>query len=169
MLLGSGLGQALSRDGVGTPASCVCDLCVQACETVPGWMLPDEAARAMDAGLTGRLMLNWENILPNDRRLYFLMPAVIGHEGAADEGDPVDGRCTFFVRSRRAKGRCSIHDSGFKPVGCRTALLCGVGYGEDPYKVLAAWNTDEGRAVVARWKQLLGHDQHQPLGDPPCP
>ena len=38
---------------------CTCHECVALCEANPGWMTPDEAMRAMDAGLASKLMLDF--------------------------------------------------------------------------------------------------------------
>lgn len=92
--------------------ACSCKECARECAKVPGWLAPDEAIRAIEAGFAGRLMMVQEN------DVLALSPARCGCEGQlANHGC---GRCTFLT----GDGRCEIHDSGFKPIECRTAFGC---------------------------------------------
>lgn len=155
--------KALRAGGVGTLESCTCEKCVAACTRVPGWMTPDEAQAALDEGHAGRLMRDWfepDRELGNKKRIYVLCPASLGREGS-DAPDSLHmlflgyfGRCTFL-----RENRCELHDTGFKPVMCRTALLCQPDKQSpegDKMPVAKLWNTRHGRAVVKRWKQLVG-------------
>ena len=141
---------------------CTCTRCIECCKHNPGWMTPEEAAAAIDAGHSGRLMLDWLepcDELKNKKRIYILAPASIGHEGSnAPEMPSFDltwskGRCTFLKNNR-----CEIHNSGFKPLQCRESLACNpsrsIGYLNN-YAIAPLWKTGEAKSIVKRWKSLL--------------
>jgi hypothetical protein len=153
-------------------ASCTCDECVALCVRSPGWMTPAEAGRAIDAGLARSLMRDWlepSKTLGNRLRIFVLAPAVIGHAGRdAPEMRLIDllealcgggswskGRCGFLS----AEGRCGIHDSGFKPVQCRSIVGCvpmsDAESGPGNYDIARMWNTAAGRAVLRRWYEAV--------------
>ena len=64
------------------------------------------------------------------------------------------GRCTLLNND----DRCSIHDSGFKPIQCRLTLVCGKD--DDPpsdNKTIAAlWKTPEAQEIVSTWLEAHG-------------
>jgi Fe-S-cluster containining protein len=152
--------------------SCTCPECVSLCEDNPGWMTPAEARRAIEAGLGGRLMVDWLepcSEVGNERRLYLLCPAAEGCEGGACRefstfelltvamvgGGACKGRCTFLK-----DGLCEIHSSGFKPVQCRKSFECrGNPEYPDNYAVARLWDTEEGRAVMAMWPGELRKEE----------
>jgi Fe-S-cluster containining protein len=149
---------------------CSCSSCVQACRDNPGWPTPEQAARFIDDGLAMRLMLDWlepssGHDVDNDERIYILAPASIGHEGEyAPEMEGgifalfigwTKGRCTFLTK----ESKCEVHDR--KPIQCRAALACVHDHAEarkatSNYAVARLWFTDEGRALVARWREIVG-------------
>ena len=47
--------------GTGTLAKieCACGQCAAQCRVAPGWYAPDEARRAINAGLAGLMMLDY--------------------------------------------------------------------------------------------------------------
>lgn len=129
-------------------ASCTCASCVNACQTNPGWFAPNDAKRALDAGLANRIMLDWWSDSPED--IFILAPAARGCEGSMAPDMPMSiffigswckGRCTFLNK----KNRCDIHDSGHKPHQCRTFA--------SNETMRDMWNTKKGRALVARWRK----------------
>lgn len=139
----------------GATAPCTCSDCVRACQENPGWFAPDEAERAIAAGLANRLMLDWWVDFPEN--VYLLAPASQGCEGKyAPELDvfaPLfpgwnKGKCTFLKRRR-----CAIHNSGFKPHQCRTYA------GNEEVKAL--WDNDPARALIEHWKKLVGLEAEQ--------
>lgn len=158
---------------MGDKTSCTCPKCVRACRHTPGWMTPEEAARAIDAGLGERLMVDWWVRWPGehareDGKLLLLCPASRGSEGDfhrdwyGDDWDPMaffsppkgKGACTFLTKEER----CSIHDSGHKPIECREVMVCG---NEEDYdglheNVAGLWATEEAQALVARWVEERG-------------
>jgi Fe-S-cluster containining protein len=147
-------------------SSCTCSACVRNCERNPGWMSLEEAEKAIGAGMATRLMRDWleaDGELGNKARIYVLSAASIGHEGTdAPEIDFADalmmlmgtewtkGRCTFLKNNL-----CQIHDSGFKPQQCRESMGCKEEPGPDNFAMARQWNTEEGRALVARWEKAV--------------
>lgn len=150
---------------VGTMVSCECAECVANCKRYPGWFTPDEAKRAIDAGYANRLMRDyWEG---EKTPIYVLAPAVVGCEGGDIQpddawigaqrglmawvlGEVYPGRCTFL-----ADDKCAIHDSGFKPIQCRTAFCQDTEnkLWKSKLDVADLWNTEEGHAVLALWEE----------------
>lgn len=148
---------------------CSCTQCVGACERNPGWMSPEDAQKAMDAGMAPRLMLDWldpSSEVGNKERIHVLAPASLGYEGRSapemDEmiGDrdilsvllgppPIKGQCTFLE-----KGLCTIHTSGFKPRQCCTTRVC-TDEGDDNFDIARLWASRKGYAAVARWRELM--------------
>lgn len=122
--------------------NCTCDKCISACKHYPGWMTVEEAKAAIAAGFADRLMLDY---WAADENVYVLCPTIQGVEGNVAPFWP-DGTCTFL-----ANDRCSIHESGFKPMQCRTTMVCNDS-GADKQDFLQYWDTDEGRKLIADWE-----------------
>lgn len=147
--------------------SCECEHCQNACRKNPGWMIPAEAQKAMDAGFSGRLMLDWFEPDPeigNEDRIWVLAPASVGYGGreARDftifdyiTSSAVKGRCSFLT----CDGKCEIHASGFKPHQCRIVMACedvefnAPSHEASNFSVARLWDTDEGRNAVSRWRE----------------
>lgn len=146
--------------------SCTCPHCVAACRRVPGLFTPLEALRAVREGFADDMMVRWdseEGPYSNRRQQWqSLMPR--SHPIDHPFGPPparnsrVDpfycaGRCVFL----NVDNRCAIHDSGFKPFECRSALICDNNSARAPTSasIRAMWNTSVGRHVVAIWKREL--------------
>jgi|HubBroStandDraft_4_1064222.scaffolds.fasta_scaffold00019_74 hypothetical protein len=153
----------------GTIESCTCKYCVGACEHNPGWMTPEEATCAIDAGYAQRLMADWlepSAECNNDERIIVLCPASIGCEGCAGpemEGGFMaaftgwcKGRCTFLK-----KGLCEIHTTPFKPLQCRETLVCSKkdnNAASNNYQIARLWQTPEALVAVARWQKITDAD-----------
>jgi Fe-S-cluster containining protein len=143
--------------------ACACAICTSYCRNNPGWMLPEEAARAIAAGYADRLMLDWwEASKETDfQKVYLLCPASAGSQGAyAPDTDFLSilrgwskGQCTLLEGDT-----CAIHASGFKPLECRAAHHDGTR--EASYRVrvalVCAWNTPAGEQIVAVWRVAVG-------------
>lgn len=161
-------------------ATCTCEKCAKLCEYIPGMPTPAEAKAMIDAGLGNKLMLRL--IYGSDadplKATRVLMPAVTTSQGRFCGGDIqpslwemgdggekpehiIDlmvvlfyslknrtwGRCTFLK-----DGLCSIHDSGFKPIQCRTATGCVPNPTFfDNFEVADLWRTKEAVAIVDEW------------------
>ena len=141
---------------------CKCKECISRCKSYPGWMMPDEAQRAIDAGRAEDLMLDYfcpDSKVGNTENIYVLVPASIGHRGALAPflgfevmfGGPSE-RCVMLE-----DGLCTIHDSGFKPRQCRSVFACR-GEGDSKYDIVPAWRAPEALALVERWKSLVGFE-----------
>jgi Fe-S-cluster containining protein len=142
-------------------AECRCKKCATACEHIPGLFTPEEATKAIEAGLTDRLMA----VGCHDERGTYrgISPLSMPKDGVYEataitphlrlETAAAKGRCTFFT----ADNRCEIHATGFKPRECATALLCRTG-DDRPASNAAirdAWASLQGRRVVAVWERSL--------------
>lgn len=95
--------------------ACSCKLCKAQCHR-PGWMTVEEAKAAIAAGYGDRLMIDYLH-LGGDQFIGVLCPAYTGREGKLAEWSGGVGGCVL----QTADGLCEIHDSGFKPLECRTA------------------------------------------------
>lgn len=150
---------------------CRCDKCASACRLLPGRMTPEEAQRAIAAGLASRMMLDWYDPcsrLGNNDKVLMITPGSVGYEGtdAPDTEDLFPGGlmqawtsgpepmpCTFFK-----DGLCGIHDSGFKPQQCRTVYAC-TGQGDENIVLARLWWTPLGQEVVEQWKRAAGYER----------
>lgn len=145
--------------------SCTCKSCISACKRIPGLFHPVEALAAIRAGMARDLMVVWVDNEARSAKLRrqwrVIMP--LSAPSLAIRKDPAfdphrrretweaNGRCVFL----NVDDRCEIHDSGYKPIECRAAMLCA----SDDEKVdrkhasaKAAWNTPVGRFVVNLWR-----------------
>lgn len=110
----------------GTPASCRCIGCKNACATKPGWFAPGEPeALAKALGITFEELFETKLMVDSidvaGERVFVLSPAIVGFEGKAAPSRP--GECVFLD----ADDLCSIHQEG-KPAECAAAFH-GYGYG----------------------------------------
>lgn len=132
-------------------APCSCERCRRMCEERPCWPTPAEAIALLDAGRGSSLMLDyWSGGFPSPEDEFpdsvdILGPAIVGCEGRGAPFWP-GGRCTFLSQ----QGLCSLHDRGLKPAEGRKA---GHVTPDGLHKAVArTWDSDLGRAAVARWR-----------------
>jgi hypothetical protein len=124
---------------------CRCDICTAYCAR-PGWWTVQEAQRALDAGLGGRMMLE----MSPDLRFGVLAPALCGCGGGV--ADYSRAGCNFLKR-----GLCELFASGLEPLECRFCHHERLGYGQSCHAALEAdWNTPAGQALVVRWVCIVG-------------
>ena len=124
---------------------CSCSICVGYCRR-PGWWTVEEAARAIEAGYAGRMMLE----MSPDRSIGVLSPAFRGCELQFAAGQYAERGCTFFTDQR-----CELHGSGLMPLECRFCHHDRVGLGPRCHADIERdWNTAAGRALVVRWSNL---------------
>jgi hypothetical protein len=123
-----------------------------------------EAKAMIAAGMGDSLMLDWmepAEKIGTDHRIYVLCPAAHGYARdyapLMDDFYPRGGLFDHLIYPPRqmpcvllVDGKCSIHDSGFKPRMCRELMACE-NAGCDIYDMAPEWNCDEGRALIADW------------------
>lgn len=141
--------------------SCTCTKCISRCQANPGWMSPEDAEAAIEAGLAQQLMRDWLEPcgeLNNDERVFILCPASLGSAGLdAPEAESVTeyfmgwtkGRCVFL-----AGGWCQLHATSFKPKQCKETFGCAP-VGPSNYDMAKLWDTPKAQALVERWQELV--------------
>jgi hypothetical protein len=143
------------------PADCKCELCVEACNSHPGWFMPGEAeklARAKGVKLQelfdADLGVDWwepEDELGNEEPIFVLAPRLGWKDGGTEYPGNPDGRCAWLIN-----GLCAVHDLG-KPYECAMAHhdnreQSGEGFHRE---VAAAWNKPRHQKLIRR---LLGRE-----------
>ena len=129
------------------PASepCSCSVCVSYCRR-PGWWTVEEAASAIEAGYSSRMMLE----MAPDHSFGVLSPAFRGCEQQFATGEYASAGCTFLKEER-----CELHASGLLPLECRFCHHDRPGLGPRCHDDIGHdWNTAAGRALVVRWSNL---------------
>lgn len=122
---------------------CACEICRAYCRR-PGWWTVKQAARAVEAGLGPRMMLE----ISPDRRLAVLSPAFKGNGGTYAFSEFAARGCGFLT----AEGGCELHGTGHQPLECRFCHHARRGDGPKCHRDLEMdWNSPAGRALVARW------------------
>jgi hypothetical protein len=108
----------------------------------------EEAALAMEAGFSGRMMLE----MSPELTFGVLSPAFKGNEGNIAVNKFSKNGCTFFLDKR-----CEIFGRGFQPLECRYCHHTRLGVGEKCHRALEKdWNSKEGQQLVIRWGKLTG-------------
>lgn len=126
---------------------CGCAVCLGYCAR-PGWWSVAEAARVLDAGYGGRMMLEFSP----DRSFAVLSPAFQGCEGNFALDRCVEQGCTFL-----REGLCALHGTGFQPLECRFCHHTRQGLGPRCHADLERdWNTPAGQSLTARWLREMG-------------
>lgn len=126
---------------------CSCAVCASYCRR-PGWWTVEEAARAIEAGYAGRMMLE----MSPDRSYGVLAPAFRGCELRFAEEAYASRGCTFLK-----EGLCELHGSGLMPLECRFCHHDRAGLGPRCHADIGRqWNTAAGRALLVRWSDATG-------------
>ncbi|MDT3358486.1 MAG: hypothetical protein LIR47_03985 [Spirochaetota bacterium] len=121
---------------------CSCSICLSYCAR-PGWPLVEEARSAVEAGMAGRLMLEFSP----DFSYGILAPAFRGNEGYFALSLYARQGCTFLQ-----DGKCTICCEPFRPLECRFCHHARTGQGLACHQAIARqWNTSKGKRVVHRW------------------
>jgi hypothetical protein len=127
---------------------CACDVCLAYCRR-PGWWTVQEAARALDAGLGPRMMLE---VSPS-RTLGVLSPSFKGNEGHYAFNEFAGRGCTFLTSEQS----CELHGTGLQPLECRFCHHDRRGEGPACHRAVEKdWNSAAGRSLVARWAAAHG-------------
>jgi hypothetical protein len=126
---------------------CGCAICLAFCQR-PGWWTVEEAAKALRAGYTSRMMLE---VAP-DYSFGVLSPAFKGCEqGFAFQEFSIFG-CNFLKNNL-----CELHDTGFQPLECRFCHHERTGLGQKCHMDLETdWKTNAGQLLVIQWGELCG-------------
>ncbi len=127
-------------------APCGCEICLAYCAR-PGWWTVVEAARALEAGLGPRMMLE----LAPERTFAVLSPAFKGNEGAFALNNFKDRGCNFLKDNL-----CELHGTGLQPLECRFCHHDRRGLGPVCHADLEKdWNTPAGQALVEQWRKMM--------------
>lgn len=127
----------------------------------PCWPIPSEIAPIIAAGEGHRLMLDWwvgnfrDDNDEYDGDVYILCPANPGREGqeASSSFWILSEGCAFHT----SDGLCQLHDRGLKPLEGRVAHHRQQNSKVNVHELVArAWDTEEGRDVVAQWCSSMG-------------
>lgn len=129
---------------------CSCDECKSYCRYRVGWPTPQEATALMNSEHKTDLMLDYW--VGDDVDIEIVAPAKAGYEGCLVPYNP-RGHCTFLTEDEM----CQIHDNGHKPIECRLSDH-EKDIGDLHEHVSKLWDTDEGRAIVAQWRE--DNDEH---------
>lgn len=131
----------------------------------PCWGTPEDIEKIMDAGYSHRLMSEfWANAKEGQIDIDFPAPAIKGYEGKKSPFWPKsDEGCTFWNED----GLCDLHDLGLKPIEGRLANCKSEDNMQGVHEEVArTWDTDKGRAVLARWVKETNVDvERNPIED----
>lgn len=120
---------------------CTCEVCRRYCRR-PGWWTVEEAARAINAGYSGRMMLE----ISPEMTFGVLSPAFRGCEGKIATNLHAHRGCNFLK-----DGLCELHSTGLMPLECRFCHHDRVRLGPKCHEALEReWNTKSGQAQVAK-------------------
>ncbi len=142
-------------------SSCTCSECVELCQRSPGWFEPEQAMRAMDAGLVDKIMCDWLEPCSeagNDNRIFVLAAASVGHGGDSAPEMPMFGFITGWDKGRcmfLEDARCKLHDTDMKPLQCVSNYGCKR-EGLDNYHMAKLWDSEAGRKAISKWSELTG-------------
>jgi hypothetical protein len=129
------------------------------CRRRPCWPTPADAARLIDAGLAGRLMVDWWFDTGQDRTVWLLSPAIQGREARPAPAIP-SGVCTFLDE----RGLCGLHERGLKPTEGQLSMCAGRTPEGLHERIGRTWDTPEGAALVKGWRAT--HERVEPVVAP---
>ncbi len=123
-------------------APCSCDICRAYCRR-PGWWTVEEAERAFNDGLAGRMMLE----ISPERTFGVLAPAFKGCGGMPALETYATFGCGFLK-----DGLCELFGSGLQPLECRFCHHERQGRGQKCHADIERdWRTPRGQALVEKW------------------
>ncbi len=133
-------------------SECNCEECIKACTRGRTcWGFPEEIDILLDAGYVKSLMLDYYEYLEDDVDHYIeiVCPALVGYGGKNTPWWP-KGRCSLLDENNR----CRIH--ALKPTEGKLAHHSLKTQDAHHYEFAVVWETDEGRRVVEKWRELAG-------------
>lgn len=139
--------------------ACSCGQCVAMCLNNPCWGTPEEIRAAIHRGFGPMMSLHIDIGIDSDEivRIQHVQPAKKGLEGEEDRWGYAgcallteDDRCPLHGPKKPVEARISTHDHDTYVINGDTR----------PREwILRRWNTKLGRAVVARWKKVVGYEE----------
>lgn len=133
---------------------CSCAVCRSYCSR-PGWWTVNEASRAMDAGLAGRMMLE----ISPESDFGVLSPAFRGNESNYALQLFSGNGCTFFKN-----GLCELFGTGLQPLECLFCHHNRKGLGIKCHLAIEKdWKTTAGKKLIVRWGNMTGFWKGQGL------
>lgn len=126
---------------------CACKICLSYCER-PGWWTVEEAAKAIEEGLSTRMMLE----ISPEQNFGVLSPAFKGAESNYALEIFSTNKCTFLKDDL-----CELFDTGMQPLECRYCHHFRKGSGIKCHEAIENdWNTEAGKRLIVRWGNILG-------------
>lgn len=131
------------------PASepCTCKHCLAYCRR-PGWWLPYEVCKALEAGFASRMMLE----ISPEMTFAVLSPAFKGCEGNYAIREMARNGCTFLEQER-----CLLFGTGLQPAECRFCHHSRKGKGAICHQAIEQlWKSKDAQHLVVRWGNITG-------------
>jgi hypothetical protein len=134
--------------------SCSCKICTNFCIR-PGWWTVEEAKKAIEAGLSYRMMLE----IPPEYGFGVLSPAFKGNEtNYALQINSKNG-CTFLKNNL-----CELYEKNLMPLECRFCHHSRPGQGLKCHlDIEKEWHTANGKKLIIQWGNKTGFWQRQGL------
>jgi hypothetical protein len=126
---------------------CSCEICLGYCKR-PGWWTVKEAGRAIEIGISNRMMLE----ISPEFTFGVLSPAFKGNESNIALQDYSDRGCNFLKNDL-----CELHGKDYQPLECRFCHHDRIGLGKDCHADIENdWHTKDGQILVIKWLKLTG-------------
>ena len=133
---------------------CSCDICRSYCIR-PGWWTVEEAEKAVQSGLAGRMMLE----ISPEHSFGVLSPAFKGNEVNYSLQIFSKNGCTFLKN-----GLCELFGTGLQPLECRFCHHDRKGLGSKCHTALESdWKTKRGQILIVKWGNMTGFWKKQGL------
>ncbi len=131
---------------------CSCITCRNYCIR-PGWWTVEEAAKAIEAGYSTRMMVE----ISPERTFAVLSPAFKGNECNYALNILSSEGCTFLKDEL-----CELFGTGYQPLECRFCHHTRKGLGRKCHNDIEKdWNTEKGKRLVVKWGNITGFWQKQ--------
>ncbi len=113
-----------------------------------GWWAVEEAKKAIEAGLSPRMMLE----VSPDLSYGVLSPAYRSCEGNVSLSSCRKNGCTFC-----ADGLCRLYNTGLQPLECRFGHHPSADIASNCHQTIERdWRTSKGQALVQAWTNEVG-------------
>jgi hypothetical protein len=128
---------------------CACGKCMGMCSR-PCWPTPEEANKLIDNGYADKLMLDWWT--DGDGDIFIICPANPGY-GGQRASDYCFGVSDLHSGCMMNENGCTLKPKSLQPLEGRKAYHDHEGGLHQ--SVAALWNSDAGRKVVKRYRDLV--------------